>query len=113
MPCAALALAQWLPGPNQAGFRHPAAQRQAAPPSPISAVTESARPKVFFVPCRFSVYMLLTVDKIYTILMTSARENVMTYRAELEGFTGHFNTGIEAEKKAAERRSPAPVGSGA
>jgi hypothetical protein len=79
MSYAALAPFRWLAGSGPAGFRHPAAQHPTALRSPISTVTESVRPKLFFVPWLFFVYMLLTLDKIYTILVTSARETDMAH----------------------------------
>src|SRR5689334_4944940 len=76
---AALAPARSLPGSNPAGFRRRPGARPGAPGSRFSAVTESARPKVFSGPCRFSVYMLLTApEKIYMLFGQSARENTMS-----------------------------------
>jgi len=85
---AALAHARWLLGSCLAEPLHPAMRHQSAELSRFSAVAESAHPKVFCVPWLFFVYMLLTLDKIYTILCSSAREMSMTRQDLLEIFNG-------------------------
>lgn len=74
-----LAPGRWPLGSGQGGFPPPVAPRRSGPPSQPLAVAESAHPKVFFAPCHFSVYMLLTLENIYTILLTSAREIDMAH----------------------------------
>lgn len=87
--CVALAASapvRWLLGSGRVVPRRLLARRRSVPVSPSSAVEEYARPKAFSVPRHCSVYTLLTLDKIYMILPSSAREMEMT-KFDLAAFT--------------------------